>query len=224
MAVNLDEPCVERLAVGADLGLHPPPGRRPERDALALAFDDQPHGDGLDPPRGPGTGEHAPEDLGHVEADEPVEDPTGLLGVDQVVIDVACLGERVADRDLGDLVEHHAAHRHGRAEQLEEVPGDRLALAVLVSGQQELVGVLEGLLQRPDLGGVGHDVERLEVVLGVDAQAAHLGVRDALRHLCRRRRQVPDVADRGEHRVAVAQEALDPPRLGRRLHDHEGAH
>ena len=42
-----------------------------------------------------------------------------------------------------DLVEHHAAHRHLRLEHLEQVPGDALALAVFVGGEEKLVGVLE---------------------------------------------------------------------------------
>ena len=59
--------------------------------------------------------------------------------------------ERALDRVAGDLVEHHPAHRHLRLQHLEQVPGDRLALAVLVGREQELVGVLELLLQLGDL-------------------------------------------------------------------------
>jgi hypothetical protein len=37
-------------------------------------------------------------------------------------------------------VEDHAAHRHLRLQHLDEVPRDRLALAILVRREQELVG------------------------------------------------------------------------------------
>ena len=50
-------------------------------------------------------------------ADEPVDDPPRLLGVDEVRIDLARVGERVADRALGDLVECHplGLRRTGRS-------------------------------------------------------------------------------------------------------------
>ena len=51
------------------------------------------------------------------------------------------------DRVLGDLVEHHPLDRDLGLEHLEQVPGDRLALAVLVGREVELVGVLEQLLE-----------------------------------------------------------------------------
>jgi hypothetical protein len=62
---------------------------------------------------------------------------------------------------LGDLVEDHPLDRHLRLQHLEQVPGDRLALAVLVGREVELVGVLQ---QRLELGDLlllvgGDDVE-----------------------------------------------------------------
>ena len=47
----------------------------------------------------------------------------------------------------GDLVEDHPLHRHLGGEHLEQVPGDRLALAVFVSGEIELARVGEEALQ-----------------------------------------------------------------------------
>jgi hypothetical protein len=49
----------------------------------------------------------------------------------------------VLDRGGRDLVEHHPAYGDGRLQRLEQVPRDGLALAVLISGEEELVGVLE---------------------------------------------------------------------------------
>ena len=60
---------------------------------------------------------------------------------------------------------------HLRLQHLEHVPADRLALAILVGREDELVGVLQRLLQLGDdllLVGV-HDVHDVEVVVGVDA-------------------------------------------------------
>ena len=74
---------------------------------------------------------------------EPVEDAPGLLRVDQVEVEVAGVLDGPPDRVAGDLVEDHAPHRDLGLEHLEQVPGDGLALAVLVSGQEELVRVLQ---------------------------------------------------------------------------------
>ena len=60
-------------------------------------------------------------------------------------------------------------------QHLAQVPGDRLALAILVRRQQKLVGLLQLALE------VGHDallvgvdhVVRLEAVLDVDAMRPH---------------------------------------------------
>ena len=55
----------------------------------------------------------------------------------------------------------------------DQVPGDGLALAVLVRGEVELVGVLDQRLELADLllAVRADDVERLEVVVDVDAEA-----------------------------------------------------
>ncbi len=76
------------------------------------------------------------------------------------------------------------------------MPRDGFALAVLIGGEEEFVGLGQQLLQLPDLGllvGVD-DVDRLEVVLDVDTEAAHLaGV--LVRYLGGAVREVADVPD-----------------------------
>ena len=69
-------------------------------------------------------------------------------------------------------MEDHALDWHAGVQHLEQVPGDRLALAVLVGGQVKLVGVGEEALEGPNLVPfVGmDDVEGFEVVVDVDAQ------------------------------------------------------
>ena len=68
------------------------------------------------------------------------------------IVDLARVVDRGEDRRLGDLVEDHPVHRDAlRLQLVEQVPGDRLALAVLVGGEVELVGVLEQALELGDV-------------------------------------------------------------------------
>ena len=116
---------------------------------------------------------------------EAVEDAAGLLGVDQPGVEVAGVVDRALDGLLGDLVEHHPLDRHLGLEHLEQVPGDGLALAVLIGGEEELVGVLEEPLELGDLlllVGVD-DVVGLEAVVDVDAEPAERALLDLGGHL-----------------------------------------
>ena len=185
-----------------------------ERLDLPFALDHQPHRDGLD-----ATGRQAGTDLPAQEraqgvADEPVDDPAGLLGVDEVGVDVPRVGERLADRPLGDLAEGHPL-RFARRDVggLRDVPGDGLALPIEVGREVDLVGRLRGLGDLGDLlaAVVGDDVLGGEIVLDVDAELALAGVL----------RQVADMAVGGEDPVIRAQVALDRAGLRGALHDHE---
>ena len=113
----------------------------PEPHPGPLALDDHPGGHALDAP-GRQPGHHLlPQDRRHLVAVEAVEDAAGLLGVDQPAVEVAPVLHGALQRRRGDLVEHHPLDRHPGREHLGEVPGDRLALAVLVCGQVDLAGV-----------------------------------------------------------------------------------
>ena len=199
--------------VGRELGLDAPVAGGHERHALALALHHEPHRGALHPPGRQAGGHLAPQHLGDRVAEQAVHDPPGLLGLDEPVVDVPRLLDRLLDRLPGDLVEHHPAHRDPGFEHLGEVPGDGLAFAVLVGGEIEEVGVLEGGSEPLDhvLLARGNDVARLEVVLDVDGEA--LGV------------EVTDRADgRLDHEV-VTEEAPDGAGLRRGLNDHErGGH
>ena len=106
------------------------------------------------------------------------------------------------------------------------MPGDRLALAVTVRGQVELVDVLEQVLQLGD-GALlvrADDVERLEVGVDVDAEP-----RPRLRlvlggHVGGSPGQVADVPAGGLDDVVGAQVASYFARLGRRLDYDEPPH
>jgi hypothetical protein len=107
-------------------------------------------------------------------------------------------------------VEHHALHRHLRLELFEEVPADRLPLAILISGEVDLVGRFQRRLEPADhvLLVVVDDVGRFEPVVHIDAQAL--------------RRQVTNVTDRRLDDEIVAKEPGDGAGLGGRFDDHEG--
>jgi hypothetical protein len=122
-------------------------------------------------------------------------------------------------------VEDHPANRHLRLEHLAQVPGDRLALAILVGREQDLVGLLDVLAEGGDhllLLRADH-VEGREVVLDVDAEprprlplvlggdvGGPLG-------------EVADVPDARLYGELGPEEARDRARLGGRLDDHERA-
>jgi len=73
-------------------------------------------------------------------------------------------------------VEHHPLDRDAGLEGLQQVPGDRLALAVAVGGQVQLVDVFEQALEFGDDGLLvrADHVERFEVVVHVDSGAGPL--------------------------------------------------
>ena len=150
---------------------------------------------------------------------EAVEDAARLLGLDEVVVDLAGVLDRGEDRGLGDLVEDHPVDRQAlrRLELVEEVPGDRLALAVLIGGEVEGVGVLDQLLQLRDVALLvaRHDVVGLEAVVDVDREPAPRLVLDLGRGVRGVVGQVADVTDRGLDDVVRAQVAADGAGLGR---------
>jgi hypothetical protein len=89
------------------------------------------------------------------------------------------------------------------------MPGNRLALAIGVGGENELVRSLEraGNVVEALLGLVIDLPDHAEIVLGIDR--AVLGG------------QVAHVPERGQHLVARAKVAVDRFRLGRRLDDND---
>ena len=143
--------------------------RGDELHPLALAFDDEPRRDRLNAAGREPLHDLPPEHRRDLVAVQPVEDAARLLRVDEPVVDLARLAERALDRRPRDLVEDHPPDRHLRVEHLAQVPGDRLALAIFVRREQQLVGVLELRLQVGDdlLLARVDDVERLEVLVDV---------------------------------------------------------
>ena len=134
---------------------------------LPLALYDEAHGYRLYPAGGQAAAHAVPQQRADLVAHKPVQDAAGLLGVDQVHVDLPGVGEGLVDRPLGDLVEHYPPgaglldfrRRH-------KVPGDGLAFAVRVGGQEDLGRVLDLVFQLFDYLAllVGDPVLRREAV------------------------------------------------------------
>ena len=206
------------LLAGVEGALEVPVGRDPERHPLALTVDDHAGRHRLHAAGGEAGHHLAPEHRRDLVAVEAVEDAAGLLRLDEVVDDLARVLDRGEDRGLGDLVEDHPVHRDALGLQLvEQVPGDRLALAVLVRGEVELVGVLEQALELGDVALLvaRHDVVGREVVLHVDGEPSPRLVLDLGRGVGRVVREVADVADRRLDDVPRAEVPADGAGLRR---------
>ena len=91
------------------------------------------------------------------------------------------------------------------------MPADGLALAVLVSGEEEFVGVLESLLQLSDgrLLGIVHDIDRLKLIIDVHGELRPRLLTIGLGQLRGLGGEVADMADRGQDRVVGAEVARD---------------
>ena len=163
--------CVSSDACGED-AVDVPVAGGPERHPRLLTLHQDPGGDALDPAGRELRHDLLPQHRRDFVAVEPVEDAPRLLGVDQPLVDLARVVDRLADRLRGDLVEDHPADRYARLQRLQQVPGDGLALAVLIRREVELGGVFQQRLELGDLGLLvgGDDVERLEAVVDIYAE------------------------------------------------------
>ena len=208
------EPRAERLLVGVRL-LHQPRVDRPvllrhERLDLALAVDDHLQRRRLHAARAQPAANLAPQHRANLVADQPIEHAPALLRVHHLHVDLARVVERFVNRVRRDLVELDAlVALRGEVHRFEQVPRDRLALAVGVCRQVDLLRVLRGRLQLLDdlLLVLRHDVPRCEVVIDVNAEL--------------RLREIAHVADGRTHIVGTAEDRRERARLRRRLDDHE---
>jgi hypothetical protein len=134
-----------------------------------------------------------------------------LLSVDQLHVDAPGIGDGLEDCVAGYLGERGSLGLgQVHSEQGCHVERDRLALAVVVGGKDEVVGPTEGGLEVSSvlLGVLRDYVVGREIVLGVDPELG-LG-------------QVADVAIGSPDGVGTAQVFLDRLRLRRRLDHHKG--
>ena len=208
---------------GVQLGQDVPVGRATEGHPLTLALNDDASRHGLHPAGRQAPAHLLPQHRADLVAVQPVQDAAGLLGVDEVGVQIAGIFGGGPDRRFGDLVKHHPPDRDFRFQGLQQMPGDGLALPVTVGGQIQLVDVFEQTLQFGN-GGLlirADHVEGFEVVVDVDAGAGP-GLRLILRrHIGGVLRQVADVASGGLDNVIRAEVTGDFARLGGRLDDDE---
>jgi len=128
------------------------------------------------------------------------------------MVEIARMAHGVEHRRARDFVEHHPLdvdpfQRLALLQHLAHVPRDRLALAVGVGRQIEMLGALERL------GDVADALLRLRLALPVHGEVlvrAHAAVLG---------RQVAHVAEAGQDRVVLAQVLVDRLRLGGRFDD-----
>ena len=142
---------------------------------LALALHDQTNCDRLDTTSRQPAVDHARQKRAQRVADKPVHDAAGLLGVDEMPIDVARVRERLADRRLRDLTEGNAEGLGGRDVRcFRHVPGDRFTLSIEVRGEVDHVRALCGLFDVRDLlaSVLGDHVIGREIVIDIHAQLA----------------------------------------------------
>ena len=143
-AVGADQPRLELLAARrGEGGDQRPVFARNEFLDLELAVADEPQRHRLHAAGGARAGELAPQHRREGEADQVVERAAGEIGVDQGAVDAARMLHRLEHRLLGDGVEHHPLdrlllERVLLLEDFQHVPGDRLALAIGVGGQDQL--------------------------------------------------------------------------------------
>ena len=210
---------------GVEGALEVPVRREPERHPVALLVDDEPGRHRLHAAGRQAGHDLLPQHGADLVAVETVEDASRLLGLDEVHVELARVVGGVEDRLLGDLVEDHPLDRDAglRLQLVEEVPGDRLTLAVLIGGEVELVGVLEQALELGDVRLLvpGHDVVGLEAVVDVDRQPPPRLVLDLGRGVRGALREVTDVADGGLDDIALAEVLADLASLRRGLDDHQ---
>ena len=215
-----DVEALDLLPVGADEarleGLRP---RRRERRHqrpvfagdeffdLELAVADEPQRDRLHAPRRLRPRQLAPQHRRQREADEIVERAAGEIGVDQRLVDLAGMLHRLRHRLLGDGVEDDpfdllVLDGPFLPQRLEDMPGDRLALAVGVGGENQLVGALDGGRDAVQtLLRLGIDFPKhVEIVLGIDRSV--LG------------RKVPHMPERSKNLIATAEISVDRLGLG----------
>ena len=177
---------------------------------FVLAVDDETHGHTLHAAGREGGFDFLPEHGRELETHEAVEDAARLLGVDEVDVDVARVGDGVEDGVLGDFVEDDAAGVFRfEPEHFVEVPRDGLTLAVFIGGEPYGLGLRGGFLE------LGHErllvggnlIDGFELLIQVYGNVALT--------------QVADVSVARHHLVVFSKKFFYGFRLCRRLHYHE---
>ena len=203
-----------RAGLRLQLGEDRPIFARDEFLDFEFAVADDAQRDRLHAPGRARAGQFAPQNRREREAHEIVERAARAISVHQRFVDLAGMAHRVLHRLLRHGVEYDPVdplvlQELLAPEDLVDVPGDRLPLAVGVGGEDDAVGVLDGGADIVEaLGGLGVDLPaHCEIIVGIDR--AVLG------------REVAHVTERGVDVVILAQIFVDGLGLGRRLDDYD---
>src|SRR5208282_4375314 len=178
--------------------------------AFALAIDDYPERDRLHAPRADAALDLVPQQRAELVSNQPVEHPSRLVRVEQVVIELRGIVHRLLDGSRRDFMQQDAADvGRGLAEMVGDMPRDRLAFAIRVARQVDVFLALGGALDLADhlLFAFDYDIVGREIVLDIDPQLA-LG-------------QVHDVTDRRHDLVIATQVTPDRFRLCGRFDNYE---
>src|SRR5208283_5391656 len=178
--------------------------------ALALAVDDYPERDRLHAARADAALDLVPQQGAQLIADQAVEHAARLVRIEQVVIELRGIGDRLFYGGRRNLVQQHAADLGlGLAQMIGDMPGDRLAFAVGVAGEIDVLLALGGALDLADylLFALDYDVVGSETVLDIHTQLAF--------------GQVHHMADRRHDLVIATEVTLDGFRLCGRFDDYE---
>ena len=177
---------------------------------LALAVDHDARGDTLHAAGGETGLDLFPQQRAELIAHDAVKDAARLLGVHQILIDLARRLDALGDDASGDLVEGHALRLFVREiQKLFQMPRNGLALAIRVGREIDGVRALGALFQIRDhvLAALDGDILRLKARLDVHAELAL--------------RQVAQMAHRGHDLIIRAEIFFNCSRLCRRLDDDE---
>ena len=129
--------------VETEAGRHLPRFGRGEGPDFLFPLHDDPARHALHAAGAQSRGDFLPEDRRNLVADDTVDDAAGLLGLDSRHVDRPRVLKRPLHLRFGDRVKRHPLGR-GRihAQDLRQVPGDRLSFPVEVGGKPDVSGIL----------------------------------------------------------------------------------
>src|SRR5580704_17820874 len=205
------EPRLERRRIlGRQTGVEGPVLFGAEGLALAFAVDDYPERNRLNPAGADAALDLVPQQRAQLVADQAVEDAARLVRVEQVVIELRRISDRLFYSRRRDFMQQNAADLGlGLAEMIGDMPCDRLAFAIRVAGEVDVILALGGGLDLAEdlLFALDYYEIGREIMLDIDPELA-LG-------------QIHDMADRGHDLVVATEVTLDGFRLCGRFNDYE---
>ena len=157
-------------AIRAQIGFNCPVFDRLKIINLAFTLDHQPQCHRLHPSSGQAVAHFAPQDRAKAVTHQTIQDAAGLLGIDQVHVDLTRFGKSFFNGAFGNLMEDHPAGALWfDLSRFHQMPGNRLAFAVKVSRQVNLFNLccqsFQFFYDRSLF--IRHAVLRLELILNI---------------------------------------------------------